>query len=791
MTWLGLRALWSHWWRNPWQLVTLMAGLALSTALWSGVQAINAEARASYASASDVLNAGDIRRVLKADGTAFSQREFIELRQLGWQVSPVLEGRLTAGSRQLRIVGIDPLNFPGALPAPLSPSAAASALATPGSLAVANPEDVAVLEQLGLDVRPDASRPEGSVLMDIADAARLLGARAELRRLLLTPGEDRTRAPLPTAFRVAAADVQADVARLTDSFHLNLTAFGLLSFAVGCFIVYSAVGLAFEQRRPVFRTLRALGVSLRRLTVLVALELGTFALLAGLMGIALGYGIAAALLPDVAATLRGLYGADVDGTLRLRSDWWLSGLGMAFGGTAVAAAGAFYRLVTMPVLSFSHPRAMSLGSVVAARNLGLVSIGLFLAGGLVVVFGNGLAAGFAILACLLLGAAFGLPWMLAVILRHAENLSGSARTKWFWADTKQQLGGLSMALMALMLAMAANVGVSTMVSSFRLTFSGYLDQRLSAELYLRANSVAQANEIEGFLLENADAILPITSVDGSERGLPVEVFGVRDHATYRESWPLLSAESDVWTKLAAGEGALVNEQMARKLGLSLGDLLGIGEPVIGIYSDYGNATGQVILGESLFAERYPDAERLRFGVRTPEPDALAADLRARFDLGEDALINQKDLKALSMQIFERTFSVTAALNVLTLGVAALAILICLLTLATMRLPQLAPVWALGMTRASLAKLELLRAGCLAALTCILALPAGIVLAWVLLNIVNVEAFGWRLPMFLFPADYARLACMTLLAACLAALWPAIQLARMDPQRLLRTFSNER
>jgi putative ABC transport system permease protein len=53
-----------------------------------------------------------------------------------------------------------------------------------------------------------------------------------------------------------------DLAALTDSFHLNLTAFGLLAFAVGLFIVHAAVGLAFEQRRAVFRTLRALGLPL-------------------------------------------------------------------------------------------------------------------------------------------------------------------------------------------------------------------------------------------------------------------------------------------------------------------------------------------------------------------------------------------------------------------------------------------------------------------------------------------------------------------------------------------------
>jgi putative ABC transport system permease protein len=61
----------------------------------------------------------------------------------------------------------------------------------------------------------------------------------------------------------------------------------------------------------------------------------------------------------------------------------------------------------------------------------------------------------------------------------------------------------------------------------------------------------------------------------------------------------------------------------------------------------------------------------------------------------------------------------------------------------------------------------------------------------LLAVVNVEAFGWRLPMYLFPLDYLRLGGLALLAACLAALWPAIQLSRTPPARLLGVFSNER
>ena len=85
----------------------------------------------------------------------------------------------------------------------------------------------------------------------------------------------------------------------------------------------------------------------------------------------------------------------------------------------------------------------------------------------------------------------------------------------------------------------------------------------------------------------------------------------------------------------------------------------------------------------------------------------------------------------------------------------------------------------------------MRAVLLAVLTALVALPLGLALAWALLAVVNVAAFGWRLPMFLFPLDYLRLGGFALLAAALAALWPAWRLARTPPSDLLKVFSNER
>lgn len=803
MAWQAFKALLSHWRRRPVQLAMLLLGLALATALWSAVQAINGEARASYARAAAVLGQDRLEALVRADGGRFPQSAFIALSRAGWRVSPVLEGEKRFGPERLRIIGIDPLTLPPAasqLDVMRADIGLEAFITPPGILVVS----AATAERLkGLETPPlriADTLPPGTALADIGIAQSLLDAPVELSRVLLWP---RQLSSLPALETVApglirrAPAAETDLSRLTDSFHLNLTAFGLLAFAVGLFIVHSAIGLAFEQRRPVFRTLRSLGVPLRTLVLLLAAELLSFSILAGLAGVALGYGVAWALLPDVAASLKGLYGAEVAGTLTIRPSVWGLGLAIAVAGTMISAGTRLWRIARMPLLAPARPRAWSLASERAVRLQALGGVALLGLAGVLVNMGAGLVMGFMTLGAMLLGAALLLPLVLSVLLKHAGRVSKGVVGQWFWADTRQQLPGLSLALMALLLALAANAGVGTMVESFRLTFIGWLDQRLASELYVTTRSLDESRKVRAWLETRSDAVLPIWSADVQLLGQPVQIVGMLDHSTYRDNWPILEAVPDMWDLVAQGKGALANEQLARRSGLRIGDDVplagGRTAAIAGIFSDYGNPKGQIIIGNHLLDELYPDASRLRYAVRVAPQKApqLAAALSAAFGLPDGSVIDQATVKAFSLRIFERTFAVTAALNVLTLGVAALAIFASLLTLARMRLSQLAPAWAMGLTLRRLAALEVLRSVAVAVFTFVAAIPVGLSLAWLLLAVINVEAFGWRLPMHIFPLEWLRLLALAVLSAIIAALLPALQLTRLAPARLLKVFADER
>ncbi len=794
-------ALLSHWRRQPVQLITLILGLALATGLWSAVQAINGQARASYARAAEQLGAQDLARLTSAGGTIALDR-YVALRRAGWQVSPVLEGRVRLGTRWVTLMGVDFLSHPTTpdLQSGQPGLAPVDVLTAPGRL-FAHPETAAAIgaAETRVPILPTDALPVGIVMTDIGTAERLLDRPGQIGRLLVLPDQPRdlpALSELAPDLTLTPPQRDTELARLTESFHLNLTAFGLLAFAVGLFIVHGTIGLAFEQRRGLVRTLRALGVPLRLITRLLLAELLGLALVAGILGLILGYLVAAALLPDVGATLRGLYGAPVIGGLTLRPLWFASGLGMAVAGALIAGLRGLRKLRRLPLLAAPGQQGWLGASLARMPAMALTGAGLIAAGGLSLRLLDGLLGGFALLAGMMTGAALLLPPALALLTgRIARRATGPVR-EWFWADLRAHLPGLSLALMALLLALATNIGVGTMVSSFRLTFAGWLDQRLAAELYVTAQTDAEGRDIRSWLATRSDAVLPTGRAEGRVRGRPIRINGITDHATYRAHWPLIAAGADAWDRLGAGTGVMINEQLARRHDLWPGDALDLTPDlrleVVGVYSDYGNPEGQAMIALPTLRAQFSGATIRQFGVRVAPGRAadLAEALRRAFDLPAGAVLDQAAIKARSLAIFEKTFVVTAALNVLTLGVAGFAILTSLLTLWTLRLPQLAPVWALGLTRGQLARLDLLRSTALAALTALLALPLGLALAWVLLTVVNVEAFGWRLAMYAFPLDWLRLVALAVLAAAVAAALPARRLRGTPPSALLKVFANE-
>ena len=815
---ITLQALLSHWRRHRLQCFSIFTGLWLATALWTGVQALNSQARSDYARASGVLSGASQTQLVPRQGEHLAQALYVQLRISGVQVTPVLEGRLQlsgSATQAVRLIGIEPLSLPAKM-AVAGVQAQAFELAafidSPGQAWI-SPD---TLRQLNLQPGERARTRDGQlmpplvlqselapgvIVVDIGHAQALLGAPGQLSRLLLEKQPTALPADIAAQLMLQTGGDDGDLQRLTDSFHLNLTALGLLAFVVGLFIAHAAIGLALEQRRGLIRTLRACGVSLRVLLTGLALELGAFALLGGLAGVVSGYLLASLLLPDFAASVRGLYGAQIAGQLSLSPQWWLAGVGVSLLGALLAGVSSVLRAARLPLLALAQPQAWRLAQgpwlrrqALVALLLGLVALGCW-------QWGNNLSSAFVLLAALLLAAALLLPALLELALAGLARLCRRPLPQWFVADSRQQLPALSLALMALLLALAASVGVGSMTEGFRRTFTGWLDQRLSADLYLTPRDTAQAVQISDWLARQPEvtAVLPNWRVEWRLQQWPTQVQGIVDHPYYSNHWPLLEKSAGAWEQLAQGRGIMLSEQLARRLQLGLGDALQLPEPsaqtmpVVGIYADYGNPKGHLLISADWLRQHWPQATLSNLGLTLAGEHlpGLKRALGQQFSVDDSRMVEQTTLKRWSAAVFERTFAATAALNSLTLGIAGVALFISLLSLGQSRLGQLAPLWALGVERRRLIWLTLGQTLMLSSCTVLLAIPLGLLLAWCLVAVVNVQAFGWRLPLYVFPGQLLQLAVLGVLTSFLASVWPLWQLARRQPSDLLRQFANER
>lgn len=159
-------ALLSHWRYRPLQFLMLVMGVALATALWSAVQAINSEARASYDRAASLLSQNQLDQLVAKDGGMIALETYARLRRAGLDVSPVIEGQHRFGTTRIRLIGIDPLTMPsdGSVLPPSDRSGLIDFMTAPGVMIVSPATASALKDTAGLAVRPTANIPDGAAL---------------------------------------------------------------------------------------------------------------------------------------------------------------------------------------------------------------------------------------------------------------------------------------------------------------------------------------------------------------------------------------------------------------------------------------------------------------------------------------------------------------------------------------------------------------------------------------------------------------------------------------------------
>jgi putative ABC transport system permease protein len=779
-----IKAVLSHYWRHRWQTLFLLVGLVAGVGLWSAVQIINQQARLSYAEADSLLGVQASYWIRSRTDKGIKLDDYIGLRRAGIrELFPMVEGNVsTADGEPISIIATDLFALPNNLLDGGDDSGASwlDFIQPPYRAWVpkqlAKELDIEKGDRLVLrDGRhlPPAliqSREQQGrqVFMDIGAALDLFGiddfsylAVGDITAQKL----EQLQKSLPARLELVENHQRLDLQQLTESLHTHLTAMSLLSFAVGLFIVFNAVRFSLWYRRSTFLNLRLMGVSGRLLFSAVLLETLFWSFVGAGAGLFVGLQIGKLLLPGLGASLNSLYDATVDTQLIWQFDTALKAWGITLLGLLWALTWPLYQQLKRNSLPASLMSRTSQDERRSRHQLALTALVLMVCSIALYPYLNDALSGFILLGLLLFGTAWILPTVLALALQLIAKSIPERRliARWLVSDGWSQLPALRTAMMALMLAMTANLGVGTLVDSFRSAFVGWLEVRQSADIYLRSPQVdlnrlldpkvsspwlADSHRRIGLSTRWHDRQTLIRGVDTrapDSINLPLAQWSGESPAATLQQW-----QNDKNTLLANEQahylgGIQLGEKIQLKTDAGLRDYL-----VIGFFHDYGNPLFQFYLPYDEVAAQWRQHHSRGVALWLNKNNANAEQLAEQSMRAAGAetgdWISQAQVRKLSLKIFERTFAITSAMNALTMIVAAIALLASLLAILQERLPQFAQWRALGVR----SREQMLIIACpvliFVCIAWLLAIPLGALLSWLLIHKLNIVSFGWSMPM---------------------------------------------
>lgn len=825
---------------HPWQLGLALLGIGIGVAVMVAVDLANTSAQRAFRLSMDTVNGAATHQIV-AGPDGVDENLYTRLRvDAGIRdIAPVVQGYVEVDGTTLQLLGVDVFAERGirsyVLPedesrvigdvadrgAAGSIGAIRRLLTEPGAVFMSG----ATAAQLGLDpdrrmtVISDGKRypavlagtiRDGSprrlddlIIADISVAQHWLGMRGRLSRIDVREPDDSDgalgasiRALLPPdAQLLETARRTRTVTELSSAFTTNLTAMSLLALLVGVFLIYNSVGFAVLQRRGLIGILRAHGVTRGQTFRLILAEGLALGLVGAVLGVVLGIWLGDQLLVLVSRSINDLY-------FRVNvTDVAVSPASVARG----LSAGLLATLVAVAVPALEAaayaPRLATVRSILERRAGGMLPK-IALAGIvaalssllLLALSGDNLVAGLSAVFLMIVGVSLCIPLAvrpLTAIVAPLAGRLGGVGGRLAVAGIGATLSRTGVAIVALAVAVSATIGVGIMVDSFRASVSEWLGNTLRSDIYV---GVARGS-LDPTLLEDMVAIDAVLAYSTSRRAWiegesgRTRIIALRMAPGSYAGTRILDGDADpAWDAFDEAGAVIVSEPYAYRKNLSRGDRLtldtanGPQEFVIaGVYQSYDANAGAVLMSRDTYDRHWRDRGVDSIGLYLADPgesERVAAELR-RLSAGRQAIVvrSNRELVDRSMQIFDRTFVITDVLYWLAVGVAVIGILGAMLALQLERLRELAVLRSVGMTPAALGGMVTLQSGVIGFLSGLAAIPLGLLMAWLLIDVINRRAFGWRMDIEVPVSVLAEALLLAVGAAVVAGLYPAWRAAR--------------
>ncbi len=832
-------ASWRNLFHHPWLLALLILGVALGVAVVVAVDLTNESSSRAFKLSVDNIT-GETTHQIIGGPNGFDESIYTELRR-DFKLrssAPVIEGYVEGEGETLHLLGLDPFaemgfreNLSGTtrgntLRLLSEPDTILMAAVTAERMGL-EPEDTLTLEFPGklvparvIGLLQAAGQSgialDGLIIADISTAQDILDKNGRLDCIDLILDNPEAVLPaleswLPQGLEVIDADSRNNAtSQMTRAFEINLTAMSFLALVVGMFLIYNTMTFSVLQRRNLIGTLRVLGATRRQVFSQILLEAAIIGLLGTTLGLLFGYLLAQGLINLVTKTINDFYFVLQVTDLLVSPMPFIKGLLLGVGAAVISAI--------PPALeaALSPPRTAQRRSVIERRAHGLVPW-LFLFGAAVMLAAWGILAipsksviiGFIALFLLIMGFSLTTPIPILLFSWLAGRIAGlfsSILGRMSARGVTTALSRTGIAIAALAVAVSATIGTGVMIGSFRVTVDQWISQTLQSDVYVTVPHPVASRvdgslppEVPGILEEIPNVaritfrrIVQVQSPDG-----PTQILAIKPpEESFRDYSLKKGNPGSLWPDFESGKIVLVSEPYAYQHDVSVDDRVTLltrsryrDFTVGGIFYDYSADQGMVMIHLGPYQSHWGDPDISSVGLdasASGSPEQLIQDVRTALEDIPDVIIRPAgEIRDLSMDVFDRTFTITNVLRMLAVIVAFVGVLSAMMSLQLERTRELAVLRATGVTPGQLWASVVGQTGLMGLIAGILSIPLGLVMSSVLIQVINTRSFGWSMQTSIPWEVLGEAMLVATGAALLAGIYPAWRMARTSPAEALR------
>ncbi len=409
--------------------------------------------------------------------------------------------------------------------------------------------------------------------------------------------------------------------------------------------------------------------------------------------------------------------------------------------------------------------------------------------------------------CAMAGISLEAPLVLALLTRPLARLARAAPVTLAAAFLHASPRRIAVAVASLTVAVAMMIAIAVLVGSFRSTVVAWTNDTLAADLYISAPGAADAT-LRGAFSPRAVAVVTkqrgVAEVD-TFRGLDVPLDGrfaqlgatnfravIRRHKLRFLGHP---DRASLVHRMQTENATVISVPFATHFGLAPGDSFSIPTPsgittlhIIGQYNDYSTGGGTFFIDASAFRRLFHDANvdsmavYLREGASVPR--VRTAIERALLPM-HVSINSNAELRAYALSVFDRTFAITNALYAVSIIIAVLGVVSTLFALVLERRIDIALLRYVGLTARGVQRVVFLQALVVGIVSGFLGILLGIALAADLIYVINRQSFGWLIEWQTPGAFYAQAFVMVVIAAIIAAIYPARVASTIKTSEVLR------